>query len=46
MYPYPRIQHEIRSHLAKLIDQKIVLNPSRAKYIINKQNKKMQKISK
>ena len=37
-YPYPRIQHEIRSHLKKLIDEKIILNLSRAKYCINKDN--------
>ncbi len=37
-YPRPRIQHEIRSHLANLVDQKIILNPSRAKYCINRKN--------
>lgn len=34
-YPYPRIQHEIRSHLKKLVNDDIVSHPSRAKYCIN-----------
>ncbi len=34
-YPSPRIQHEIRSHLKKLVDDNIVSHPSRAKYCIN-----------
>ena len=37
-YPQPRIQHEIRSHLANLVNQKMILNPSRAKYCIKGNN--------
>jgi len=35
-YHYPRIQHEIRAHLKKLVDERVISNISRAKYRIAK----------